>query len=74
MREFGLLSRAMSEWKAKRNEEFWVADAEALGYDNTVWPFYILASGVCFGMLLAAMEKIKRRKKRRECDMLIASE
>ncbi len=49
-------------WKRKADEEFWVEEAPALGYENTSFPFAVLASALIASVVVAGAERILEAK------------
>ena len=60
--EHGILKRVYNRWPdTSRNEEFGIAEAATLGFENLLFPFSSLAIGMVAAVVLAALEGLQRK-------------
>ena len=60
--EHGILKRIHNRWPdTSRNEEFGIAEAATLGFENLLFPFSSLAIGMVAAVVLAALEGLQRK-------------
>ena len=63
--EHGILKRIYNRWPdTSRNEEFGIAEAATLGFENLLFPFSLLAMGMTAAVVLAAFEAIAKKMAR----------
>ena len=63
--EHGILKRIYNRWPdTSRNEEFGIAEAAILGFENLLFPFSSLAIGMVAAVVLAALEGLQTRMTR----------
>ena len=72
MEESGVLQRVRNKWIGQYDEAFSIPteiqalQAIELGFENVIFPFLILSTGICSGGILLAYEKLVRRERRQE--------
>ena len=60
--EVGILNRIKSKWAdTSRNEEFEMAEPGALGVNNVLFPFTLLAAGSIAAFAFACLEQFRKR-------------
>ncbi len=58
--ESGILFKMRRRWTWRASEEFGIAEAEPLDYENIMFPFCVLVISAAVALILAIAERIKR--------------
>ena len=63
--EHGILKRIYNRGPdTSRNEDFGIAEAATLGFENLLFPFSLLAAGIFASVAMAAFEALLRKTTR----------